>query len=408
MKRALTGLAAVLLLCSLAARPAAAREIGPGENWCGAIAALSPGEELVLRPGDYEGPCTIRNGGAPGAPLVIRAASLEQRPRIVYTDTRTNVINVRADHVTIRGLRLGPSDGYVDGVRIYGGRDVTVEDCEFVGIAGIAIVANHTSLRELTVRRNVILDSKATAMYFGCHDGVACEVDDIVIEGNHLERVALRGAEGVGYGIQLKLNSTGVIRGNTIIDTKGPAIMVYGARSPDRVSIVERNFVAGSRESSGIVVGGGPAIVRNNIAVGSIEAGIAVEDYQRRGLLRGVVVAHNTAYGNEHAGIRVAATAQDVTIANNAVHARAAALPSPRSGLVLGGNVDCSSSPNACFADARARDFSPGSLLAGLGHRWTEAWAPVQDFFGTRRSPAPAVGAVERASGRVPTSVGTP
>ena len=404
MNRALAGLTAVLLLLAgFLAVPADALEIGPEQDWCGAIATLAHGEELVLRAGDYEGPCTIKHGGAPGAPLVVRAASLEHRPRIVYGGTRTNVINVRADHVTLRGLRLGPSDGYVDGVRIYGNREITVEDCEFAGIAGIAIVANHSSVRGLSVRRNVIVDSKSTAIYFGCHDGVGCEITEILIEGNHIERVALGTSGGVGYGVQLKLNSAGVIRGNTIVDTKGPPIMVYGAHGPDRLSIVERNFVAGSRGSSGIVVGGGPAIVRNNIAVGSVEAGIALEDYQRRGLLRGVVVVHNTVYGND-AGIAVPAIAQDVVVANNAAHARAAALPAPRPGLVLGSNVDCSPSPATCFADTRARDFSPGALLAGLGQRWTAAWTPVQDFFGTPRSRPPAVGAVERASGPVPTA----
>ena len=37
--------------------------------------------------------------------------------------------------------------------------------------------------------------------------------------------------------------------------------------------------------------------MRNNIAVGNREAGIALEDHGRRGLLRGVVVAHNTVVG---------------------------------------------------------------------------------------------------------------
>jgi hypothetical protein len=57
-------------------------------------------------------------------------------------------------------------------------------------------------------------------------------------------------------------------------------------------------------------------------------------------------------------------------------------------------DVDCSPSPATCFAETRARDFSRGALLAGLGQRWTAPWAPVQDFFRTPRSRPPAVGAV--------------
>jgi len=103
----------------------------------------------------------------------------------------------------------------------------------------------------------------------------------------------------------------------------------------------------------------------------------------------------------------VAPPARDVTVAGNAAHARAAALPAARPGVALAGNVDCSASPAQCFADARARDFSPGALLAGLGPRRLEPWAAVLDFFGTRRGALPSVGAVERASGPVPTAVGT-
>jgi hypothetical protein len=63
---------------------------------------------------------------------------------------------------------------------------------------------------------------------------------------------------------------------------------VYGASDAANVSAVERNFVAGSRTSSAIVVGGGPAIVRNSVATTSVEAGIGLEDYGRRGPLGGV------------------------------------------------------------------------------------------------------------------------
>ena len=73
------------------------------------INALAPGDELVLRPGEYRGPCTIRRGGLPGAPTVIRAKDVADRPRIVYGGATANVLDVKADHVTIRGLAFGPT-----------------------------------------------------------------------------------------------------------------------------------------------------------------------------------------------------------------------------------------------------------------------------------------------------------
>ena len=211
--------------------PASAAEIGPEDSLCAAINALDAGEELALRPGDYRGPCSIRRGGRPGQPVVIRAADPAQRPRVVYGGDTSNVLNVHADHVVIRGLEIGPTRAGVDGVRIYAGAGVTVEDCVFTELGGIAVVANHTSVRDIAVRRNVVQASRATAMYFGCHDGVECVVSGLVVEGNHIRGVDAR-PEEVGYGVQVKLNSTGVIRDNVIAGTKGPGIMVYGAHDP--------------------------------------------------------------------------------------------------------------------------------------------------------------------------------
>lgn len=287
------GVIAALLFLSTSA---AAREIDPSVNLCEAIAQTQAGGELILRPGDYPGGCKIRRS------MVIRAADLQRRPRIVYQARATNVFEIYASQVTIRGLELGPTLEHVDGVRVFSGNDIVIEDCVFRRLGGIAVVANHQSVRGLTARQNQIFDSRATAMYFGCHDGGHCAMSAILVERNSIERVDAS-REQVGYGVQFKLNSTGVIRDNVIVDTKGPPIMVYGAVDNDKPSIIEGNYVAGSRTSSGIVVGGGPAIVRHNIAKGNAEAGIELLDYSKRGLLRGLVVAHNTVDGNRKGAI---------------------------------------------------------------------------------------------------------
>jgi len=395
--RLLVGALALLVVPSAVV----ALEIGPDTPWCAAAQSLPAGDELVLRPGEYAGPCGIRRGGTAEHPLVIRAADPARRPHIVYTGTDANVVDIWADHVTLRGLRFGPTVGYVDAVRIKAHRGITVEDCEFNEIAALTIVANHTNVAGLTVRGNVVRDSRATAFYFGCHDGAQCELTDVLVEGNVIIRAGTH-AEGVGYGLQLKLNTTGIVRDNVIVETKGPGIMVYGSRRPDRTTVVERNFVAGSRQSSAIVVGGGPAVVRNNVAGASSEAGIGLEDYNVRGLLRDVVVVGNTVYDGGRAGIAVPETARGVVIANNAVHARAAALPEPRDGLTLLGNVDCSADAGLCFTDPGARDFSPGPLLRGAGVAPPEPWVPTDDYAGRPRPTPPSAGALEGAAGPIP------
>lgn len=388
----------------LAPAAAVGREIGPDTDWCEVAKGLSPGEVLVLRPGDYPGGCTLRTGGTPTAPVVIRAKDPEHPPRLVDPGPVTNVINVWASHLILRGLHLGPTSPDVDGIRIYGGGHVVVEDCRFVGLRGIAVVANHRSVAGVVVRRNRISNSEATAMYFGCHDGTTCVVSDLAIESNYIEGVTAP-PPAVGYGIQVKLNSAAVIRDNVIIDTKGPGIMLYGSLDPARVSLVERNFVSQSRTSAGIVAGGGPAVVRNNVVVSSHESGIGLEDYAGRGLLQGITVAHNTVYGNRRAGVSVSPSRArlDVRLINNAVHAPtgAPALPSPVTGVVMEGNVDCSHV--GCFAAAESLDFSPlpGSRLAGAAHPVDGAGKPQDDFFGRPRPVPATVGAVESPGGPI-------
>ena len=377
-------------------------EIGPETDLCATIEGLQPGEELALLPGDYRAGCVIRRGGAPGAPIVIRSADPD-RPAHLAQTRDVNVLNIRASDIIIRGLHFGPTATDIDGVRIISGHRITVEDCRFTGMGGIAVVANHTSVRNLTVRRNVIRDSLATAMYFGCHDGLACTVTGLIIEGNHIRGVTAPRPQ-IGYGLQVKLNSAAIVRDNVILETKGPGIMIYGSRDLITTSLVERNFVTGSRTSSGIVVGGGPVEVRNNISGWNVEAGVALENYARRGLLRAVVVVHNSVYANQQGGI----TAPDqgpveATILNNAIHARAGTPPLPpeRPGLRMTGNVDCTWAP--CFANADALDFSPfaGSILVGRGLGPAEAIVPGDDFFGTRRRAPATIGAVDQPAGAV-------
>ncbi len=400
---ALRVLALVLTVLGLSPAPAPGLEIGPTTDLCGALQSLAPGEELVLEAGDYPAGCVIHRGGQKGMPLVIRAADGAHRPRLLYPGRPVNLLELRASDVTIRGLEFWGSFGEADGVRIMSGNRITIEDCRFFQLGGIAVASTHASVQGLVVRRNAIVESQATGMYFGCHDGFGCTISGLIVEGNHIQGVSAPGAE-VGYGLQVKLNSSGVIRGNVIQDTKGPGIMVYGARDLLTVSVVERNFVSGSRTSSGIVVGGGPVLVRNNVAVGNFEAGIQLENYQRRGLLRGVTVAHNSVHGNRQAGIGISDGERlEASILNNAVHSRSGspALPLARPGLRLVGNVDCTWA--TCFTNAEGLDFSPfaGSLLVGAAISGINAPQVEDDFFGTRRGVPATAGAIERPSGPI-------
>src|SRR5688572_19410215 len=387
----------VLLLILFFPGASMGKEIGPEANFCAEINALPPGDELVLRGGTYTGPCTIRRGGTPDAPVIVRAESLSDPPSIIYEGRSTNVINIRADYVTIRGLKIGPTQPGVDGIRIYSRTGVTVEDCQFSGLGGIAVVANHNSARGLVVRRNVVKNTFATAMYFGCHDGSECMISDLVIENNSIQDVTARDPE-IGYGIQVKLNSTAVIRDNEIVNTKGPGIMVYGSQDPSRISIIERNFVRSSRTSSGVLIGGGPVVVRNNISVFNRDGGVGLQDYVGRGLLRDIAVVHNTLYGNNRGGIFIAGEKlANVEIVNNAGVAPITG-SAGLSGINYLMNIDCANS--RCFTDPEQLNFSPsaGSGLLGAGVKLARKWMPSDDFFQRQRTRTPSVGAIESSS----------
>jgi hypothetical protein len=332
--------------------------------------------------------------------LTIRAADPANPPTIDYQGTTSNVFEIYADHIVIRGLQFSRTKTDIDAIRVISGNDITIEDCKFLSIGGIAVAATHRSVRGFTVRRNTITNSLATAMYFGCHNGSDCAITDLVIQDNHIQEVTAPDPS-IGYAIQVKLNSTAVIQGNRIFNTKGPGIMVYGSQRLSEMSIIERNMVSGSRNSSGILVGGGPALVRNNISIYNREGGIGLQDYASRGLLRNIIVVHNTMYGNDRGGIFISGEKlTDVEIVNNAgVVARSFSMRSSAASRIhSAGNIDCTTVK--CFTDPEKLDFSPAqsSPLIGASVR-IKKWMPTDDFFGRLRNTRPTVGAVENSSG---------
>ena len=284
-------------------------------TWPGVVDALLPGDELQLEPGLYVGGLVVSRGGDVDRPVVIR--SVEPAAAILAAGSSRNpIVDVRADDVIIDGLGFGPSARGVHGIVLRGASRVTVQNCRFHEIGGLAIVETMTA-RDIVIRANRIAESRTTALYFGCHGG-ECAITDLLIESNHIEHVSAPSGS-IGYGIQVKLNSRAIVRNNTIIDTKGPGVMIYGCEHDTPPSIVERNRVMASRRSSGIVIGGGPVLVRGNIVVDNRQAGIRLEDYGRRGLLRDIEVRDNVTADNGWGGISIAAAGRAVCIAHNQV-----------------------------------------------------------------------------------------
>lgn len=389
-----------VFFCSFFPERVAATQIGPDGEFCRTINDPASGQEIILLPGDYRGPCVIRRGGTRERPLIIRGKRDEGRPRVVYEGQSANVLEIHGDHVVVRGLVLGPTRRNVDGVRIFANYGITIEDCEFSRLGGIAIAATRTSVDGLIVRRNVVTNSAATAMYFGCHDGIECLVSNLIVEQNFIHRVDAIDSE-VGYGIQFKLNSSGVIRDNVIVDTKGPGIMVYGSTDPSSPNVIERNFVTGSRQSSGVLIGGGPAQVRNNIVSRNFLGGVTLQDYANHGLLRKIAVVNNTAFKNNYGEFVVPSQGKFSQISftmNAAVSSEGTKVfPRRQTGVDSRQNIDCTTS--ACFTDPLSLNFSP--LPASPVYRvqsLKHASLPLDDYYGRSRKQKPIAGAVAFAA----------
>jgi len=383
--------------------------VNSSSAWCTAINSALPGDDIVFAPGSYTDTCWITAKGLPGSPIIIRAQSTDpsQQSIFAYPGSSSNVLDLlNASYLTLRGFSFNPTQDGVDAIRIRSANDVIIEQNLFQGIGGVCIPANDGDTQRITVRNNTFKDLKYTCLYFGCQDGTSCHTTDLLVEGNLIDTVTTPyDPSAVGYGLEIKLNSYGTVRDNTIYRTKGPGIMVYGSNRKDPPSVVEGNYVEGSKTEGGIVIGGGPAIVRNNVLVGNAYGGISAQDYNGRGLQKNVWIVENTVLNNADSGINVESwsAGSGNVIAFNAILPKAgtpALRPSSPAGTLIG-NVTCAIA-SSCFVNATTPPYdlwpSPTSPLLNTAGTGTEPWRPMDDFMGVIRGAAADVGAFERTS----------
>ena len=396
-----------LCLLSLLIPVSAAAEVisvSPEQNWCDVANAAAPGDVVALEGGDHTSACFLGARGEADAPIVIRSADPSDPARMAYDGTTANVIDIREEsaHLVIENLYFSTTQQGVDAIKIRGGHDFEIRDNLFAFVGGVSIAANTGHTERITITGNVFFDLQSTGIYLGCHEGaISCRSTQALIEGNTIFGV---NSTGVGYGIQIKVDSDAVIRDNSIFDTQGPGVMVYGARGNIPPSIIDGNLIIGSRRSGPILVGGGPATVTNNIVARGWWGGIVSYSHDAGGPQQGVIIAHNTAFENEEAGIRV----QDWEVGSSNFLVNNAVIPLPDHaafspaypGGSSFGNVECTNSWN-CVVDVENTPFSVSPLvdghLIGAATAVNADWYPRVDFMGRARSTSPTAGAIERA-----------
>jgi parallel beta-helix repeat protein len=381
-------------------------------NWCGTINGGAPGTTFVLAPGSYTDSCHVTASGTAAAPITIRSqgSTAGSQALLVYNGTVSNIIDLGGSYIALRWLSLGPSQDGVDGIRIRGTHDDVIESNTFQGIGGVGVPNNDSggNTPRITVRNNTFTNGQSTVIYIGCHNGSDCHSPDVLIEGNLISG-ALPG-DGVGGGVQIKLNSYGTVRDNTIYNTTGAGIIIYGSSEGDPASVVEGNYVQGAQQDAGINASGGAVIVRNNVVVGNANFGIWAQDYNGRNLQSNVWFVNNTVLNNQGGGIGVQnwqAGRGNVMAFNAITPLTGTSAYDPSVPATLTGNITCSPAAS-CFDQPTNAPYdlwpvSGGPLIRAAGNA-TEPWNVFDDFMGVLRLNAADAGAFQRTgTGNGPT-----
>lgn len=305
--------AGMLLSLALFSARAAAIDVTPSGDLRAAIAALKPGDELVLGGGTYT--MSSRFGvtvvGTQQQPITIRAKTGE-KPRIHMNTNAQNIIEVQnSRYVTFRGIEF---TGGSHGIRLMSSSFVTIESCEVHETGDVAISANSGGTYEgLRILRNHIHHTHGTGegMYLGCNND-ACRIANSLIEGNYIHNTD--SADVVqGDGIEIKEGSYGnTVRDNVIHDTNFPGIITYSTVGNGPPNILEGNVIWNSGDNA--IQSAADVIMRNNIVLGIV----ALQSHQA-GSPGNVQIVHNTIINNG-AGLEVRNVVGPVLIANNAIY----------------------------------------------------------------------------------------
>ena len=375
-------------------------EVGPGDDVEAAIAALSPGDELVVGGGMYllDGRFTVDLTGTAEAPIIIVAKDGES-PHFHRPDAGQNIWDLdNVHHVEIRGLVFS---GGSAGLRLGAATHLTIDGCEIFDTDDVALRANDGGTYDgLVIANNHIHDTDNTGegMYLGCNND-GCRVANSIIERNHVHHTNQTTVDQ-GDGIELKEGSYGnIIRDNVIHDTNYPCILTYSTAGNGPPNIIERNVMWNCGDHA--IQSAADATIRNNIVLSSGADGIAMQPHQS-GTPSNLTVVHNTVLHAQNDALSVSGISGTVLIANNALYAQAGNALSIGSGgtVTLAGNVvqgGVAGANNGYVMGDLTSDFlsahyqgtppidvfpAPGSALLGAG---VAMYAPADDFNATPR-----------------------
>jgi len=329
-----------------------------GESLVKTIAALLPGDHLVIAAGTYrvERMWDIRVSGTAEAPIWIVAAEGAQ---VVLTrsDDRQNVVNIgqggAVEYLCLRGVEI---TGGSHGLRLGRCREVWIDQCHIHHTGQVCLSANSADTSRLFLTRNHLHHGggHGEGMYLGANEGEFV-MSESVIALNHIHDC--RGSQG--DGIEVKQGSWGnLIAENDVHDTQYPCITVYGTAGKP-VNVIERNLCRRSDDHTMQVQG--EAIVRNNVLISAKGSGFASTDHQ--GKTVNLQVIHNTIINAGHAFSGGSWNGREgMVLANNVLYSRdqnALHFANGKDGIVIAGNVVVGHGPKEGTSPGRGlEDFT--------------------------------------------------
>lgn len=308
-----------------------------------AVAALQPGDQLVIAAGTYsvDKMWDIRVSGTANAPIWIVA---QEGANVILTrpNNKQNVLNIGqggpVQYLCLRGLEI---TGGSHGLRLGQCAEVWIDRCHIHHTGDVCLSANSANTRRLFLTRNHNHHGggHGEGMYLGANHGEFI-MSESVIALNHIHDC--KGDQG--DGIEVKQGSWGnLIAENNIHDTQYPCITVYGTAGKP-VNIIERNLCRRSEDHAMQVQG--EAIVRNNVLISATGSGFTSTDHQGKTL--NLQVIHNTII--------------------NASHAFSGGSWNGRKGMVVANNVLYSRDKNALhFANGKDGVTIVGNIILGSG-----------------------------------------
>jgi hypothetical protein len=309
-----------------------------GESLVKAVAALQPGDQLVIAAGTYsvDRLWDIGVSGTAEAPIWIVAA---ERAQVILTrpDDKQNVLNIGqggdVSYLCLRGVEI---TGGSHGLRLGRCREVWIDRCHIHHTGQVCLSANSADTSRLFLTRNHLHHGggHGEGMYLGANQGEFI-MSESVIALNHIHDC--RGSQG--DGIEVKQGSWGnLIAENDVHDTQYPCITVYGTAGKP-VNVIERNLCRRSDDHTMQVQG--EAIVRNNVLISAKGSGFASTDHQ--GKTVNLQVIHNTIINTGHAFSGGSWNGREgMVLANNVLYSRdqnALHFANGKDGVVIAGNV---------------------------------------------------------------------